>query len=82
MGQPSLDAAVVTLAAIPEYERAFRSVFGRPINATDLVRAMASYERTQVSFDSPFDRFMAGDERAISDSAKRGWTLFNTKAMR
>ena len=80
MGQPSLDAAVAQIAAVPEYEQSFRRVFGHPINATDLVRAIASYERTQFSFDSPFDRFIAGDKTAISESAKRGWDLFNTKA--
>jgi cytochrome c peroxidase len=80
MGQPSLDAAVARIAALPEYEQAFRRVFGRPINGTDLVRAIASYERTEFSFDSPFDHFMAGEGTAINDSAKRGWGLFNTKA--
>jgi cytochrome c peroxidase len=43
------------------------------------VRAIASYERTQVSFDSPFDHFIAGDGNAIDDSAKRGWDVFNTR---
>jgi cytochrome c peroxidase len=80
MGQPSLDAAVTQIAAVPDYSQAFRRAFGRPINATDLVRAIASYERTQFSFDSPFDHFIAGDTTAISDAAKRGWELFNTKA--
>jgi cytochrome c peroxidase len=80
MGQPSLDAAVAKIAAVPEYEKAFRTVFGGPPNPTDLVRAIASYERTQFSFDSPFDHFIAGEKNAISDSAKRGWELFNTKA--
>jgi cytochrome c peroxidase len=80
MGQPSLDAAVARIAAVPEYQRAFRRVFGRAPDGNDLVRAIASYERTQISFDSPFDHFIAGDKNAISDSAKRGWELFNTKA--
>jgi cytochrome c peroxidase len=80
MGQPSLDAAVARIAAVPEYQRAFRRVFGRAPEGNDLVRAIASYERTQISFDSPFDHFIAGDKNAISDSAKRGWELFNTKA--
>jgi cytochrome c peroxidase len=80
MGQPSMDATVAQISAVPEYARAFRRVFGRSINGIDLVRAMASYERTQFSFDSPFDRFVAGNKNAISDSAKRGWELFNTKA--
>src|SRR5438445_9185073 len=80
MGQPSLDAAAVQVAALPEYQQAFRSVFGRSPSGLDLVRAIASYERTQFSFDSPFDHFIAGDKNAISESAKRGWELFNTRA--
>jgi len=80
MGQPSLDAAVARIAAIPEYQDAFRKVFGGPPNARDLLRAIASYERAQLSFDSPFDRFIAGDSTAIDDAAKRGWELFNTRA--
>jgi cytochrome c peroxidase len=80
MAQPSLDAAVARIGKIGEYERRFRRVFGRPPNGTDLMRALASYERTQISFDSPFDHFIAGDQNAISESAKRGWKLFNTRA--
>jgi cytochrome c peroxidase len=79
MGQPSLDAAVARIATIGEYQRAFRRVFGRPPNGPDLVRALASYERTQLSFDSPFDHFIAGDRNAIDDAAKRGWDIFNTR---
>ena len=80
MGQPSLAAAVARIAAIPEYQDAFRKVFGGKPNARDLLRAIASYERTQLSFDSPFDRFIAGDSTAIDDAAKRGWQLFNSRA--
>src|SRR5205823_5949497 len=80
MGQPNVDAAVAQIAALPEYQQVFRSVFGHPPSGPDLVRAIASYERTQFSFDSPFDHFIAGDKNAISESAKRGWELFNTRA--
>jgi cytochrome c peroxidase len=80
MGHPNLDAAVAQIAAVKEYQQAFRAVFGRPPNGPDLVRAIASYERTQLSFDSPFDHFIAGDKNAIDESAKRGWELFNTQA--
>ncbi len=79
MGQPSLNAAVARIAAIGEYQQAFRRVFGRPPTGPDLVRAIASYERTQLSFDSPFDHFIAGDRSAIDDAAKRGWEIFNTR---
>ncbi len=77
MGQPNLDAAVAAIAKVPEYREAFPKVFGRPLNGDDLARALAAYERTQVAFDAPFDRFLAGDEKALDASAKRGWALFN-----
>jgi cytochrome c peroxidase len=80
MGQPNLDAAVAQITAVEEYQQAFRNVFGRPPNGPDLMRAIASYERTQLSFDSPFDHFIAGDKNAIDESAKRGWELFNNQA--
>lgn len=80
MGQPTLEAAVAGIAALPEYQQAFRRVFGSAPDGPNLLRALASYERSQFSFDTPFDHFIAGDKAAISDSAKRGWELFNTKA--
>jgi cytochrome c peroxidase len=79
MRQSSIESAVTNLAGIEEYRRAFLDIFGRPVNGPDLLRALAAYERTLVSFDSPFDHFIAGDQNAIDDHAKRGWELFNTK---
>jgi cytochrome c peroxidase len=80
MGQPSLDAAVAAIANDREYRQAFQVAFERPPNGPDLLRAIASYERTQVSFASPFDHWVAGNQNAISEPAKRGWELFITKA--
>jgi cytochrome c peroxidase len=80
MGQPSLDAAAAKIATIPEYRQAFQQVFGEAPNALNLSRALASYERTLISFDSPFDRFITGDQNAIDAAARRGWELFNTRA--
>ena len=77
MGQPNLDAAVAAVAKVPEYREAFQRVFGRPVNGDDLARAIAAYERTQMVFDAPFDRFLAGDEKALDASAQRGWATFN-----
>ena len=79
MGQPDLAAAVAKIAVIKEYQQEFQAVFGRPPNEVDLVRAIASYERTQFSFDSPFDHFIAGESNAIDAAAKRGWELFNSR---
>jgi cytochrome c peroxidase len=79
MGQPTLDSAVAHVAAAPMYREYFQRVFGRRVNGLDLTRAIASYERSQISFGSPFDHFIAGDSSAIDASAKRGWVLFNNR---
>jgi cytochrome c peroxidase len=80
MGSPSTADAVSKIAGDNDYQARFMEAFGRSVNEPDMLRAIAAYERTLVSFDSPFDHFVAGDANAISDSAKRGWQLFNTKA--
>jgi cytochrome c peroxidase len=80
MGSPSIADAVSKIAGDNDYQARFMEAFGRSVNEPDMLRAIAAYERTLVSFDSPFDHFVAGDANAISDSAKRGWQLFNTKA--
>src|SRR5204863_5584466 len=41
--------------------------------------AIAAFERTQYAGDSPFDHYLAGDDKAIDDAAKRGWSIFNGK---
>jgi cytochrome c peroxidase len=79
MGRHSPEEVVTAVASIPEYQTAFREVFGRPVNYDDLARAISSYERTQPAFDSRFDKFIAGDEGALSPEERRGWSLFNGK---
>jgi cytochrome c peroxidase len=80
MGMPSHDALVEKLKGIPEYVEAFRRVFGGEITIDRIAKAIATFERTLLTGNSPFDRFIAGDEDAISESAKRGWELFKGKA--
>jgi cytochrome c peroxidase len=77
MGMPDQQTAVKKLSSIPLYQKEFNAVFGRAPDYDDLVKAIAAYERTQVAFDSPFDRFMAGDDKALTAQQKRGWALFN-----
>jgi cytochrome c peroxidase len=81
MGMASHDALVGKLQNIAEYPPLFKQAFDSDqINIDNVVRAIASYERTVFSFSSPFDRFNAGDKAAVSASAQRGWDLFNGKA--
>jgi cytochrome c peroxidase len=79
MGQKSPADVVAAVAKIPEYAAAFQKVFGRPVHYDDLARAIAAYERTQTATGSRFDRFIAGDEKALDTAEKRGWALFNGK---
>jgi cytochrome c peroxidase len=80
MGSASVADAVSKIAADQDYQSRFMQAFGHGVNEQDMLSAIAAYERTLVSFDSPYDHFIAGDAGAISDSAKRGLELFNTKA--
>ena len=80
MASASIGDAFAKIAGDEEYQRQFMEAFGRIVNQQDMLSAIATYERTLVSFDSPFDHFIAGDKAAISEPAQRGWELFNTKA--
>jgi cytochrome c peroxidase len=81
MGMGDYQEVVARLAKIPVYRKAFRRAFKIEGITIDLVvKAIASYERTQLSGNSPFDRFIAGDSVAMTAAQKRGWALFKAKA--
>lgn len=69
------------LSAIPGYVKAFNAAFGEgDITRRKVELAMANYERTIVPTTAPFDRWIEGDDKAISASAKRGFEIFAGKA--
>jgi cytochrome c peroxidase len=69
------------LKAIPGYAAFFEEAYpGMGITEVTVARAIASYERTVLSTESPFDRWRKGDEKAVNDSVKRGFELFTGKA--
>jgi cytochrome c peroxidase len=69
------------LMAIPGYAAAFERAYpGEGITEKTIAKALASFERTVISADSPFDRWRAGNEKAVDESAKRGFKLFTGKA--
>jgi len=81
MGLRSNDAVVAQVVAVPDYREMFRRVFRQEgITIDSIVKAIAAYERTQLSGNSPFDRFISGDTNAITEAQKRGWELFKGKA--
>jgi cytochrome c peroxidase len=79
MGQGS-ELALTRLNRIPYYREQFRKVFKSSITNENIAQALASYERTLLSGNSPYDQFMAGDQGALSQQAVDGLRLFNGKA--
>jgi cytochrome c peroxidase len=76
-----VEAIEERIRAIPEYAAAFSAALpGMAINVDGMAKAIAAYERTLEPGIAPFDRWIEGDEGAISDSAKRGFVIFNGKA--
>jgi cytochrome c peroxidase len=69
------------IQAVNDYAMQFQTTLpGTPITIDAIATAIAAYERTVEPGPAPFDRWIEGDESAISESAKRGFVLFNGKA--
>lgn len=81
MANPNFATLTERLQAIPEYQSAFAAVFEGTASLGRIGDAIASYERTLLSANAPFDRWRFGrDENALSPAAKSGYALFNGKA--
>ncbi|MDO4569088.1 MAG: cytochrome c peroxidase [Planctomycetia bacterium] len=78
MGMENIEEKIVAgIKDDAEYQRLFQAAYGRDVNYADIGLALGAFERTLNFFDSPFRRYLAGDEDAISADAKEGWKLFN-----
>jgi cytochrome c peroxidase len=74
----SLPEAVEKLDADPNMRREFTAVYGNGPDASNIVDAIASFERTLVTPDSRFDRWLAGDATALSTDELEGYRLFKS----
>ena len=71
---------IARLSAIPGYLELFELAFGeREVTRRKIELALATFERTIVAGNSPFDRWIAGDNNAIGLAAKRGFQVFTGK---
>ena len=79
----TLEAATASIARVPGYAPYFEAAFGDDMVTIDrIAKAIATYERTVLSGNSAWDRFVYGDEPdALSESAQRGLELFEGKAL-
>ncbi|MFB9270184.1 cytochrome-c peroxidase [Bradyrhizobium erythrophlei] len=72
---------IARLSAIPAYVDVFRRAFGDgAVTRPRIEAALATFERSIVAGEAPFDRWIKGDDTAISAAAKQGFQLFNGKA--
>ena len=76
----NIDELVTELDAVPEYAEEFETVFDEKITASNIAKALAAFERTIVVKDTAFDKYLLGEEDAISADAKDGMKLFAGKA--
>ena len=77
----SLKGVEEKIGKIKGYQKMFKKAFGPgSITAEQIVQAIASFERTILSGDSDYDRFVAGNKQALSPSAQRGMNLFFGRA--
>ena len=81
-GFASHDELIKKINSIKGYKELFNNVYGKSkLTKENVGRAIAAFQRTLISGNSPFDRFdYDGDQKAISESAKRGKNLFFDKA--
>jgi cytochrome c peroxidase len=76
----TLELMTRSVQDIPGYVKEFEQVFGTSIVTVDLVvKAIAAFERTVVTTDSPFDRYARGDDEALTQIEKKGLEIFNGK---
>ena len=75
LGMHSIAQVEERLRAVPRYRELFAAAYPgevEPLTMMNAQRALAAFERTLISGDSAFDRYMAGDASALSASAQRG----------
>jgi cytochrome c peroxidase len=65
------------LRQIPEYQAAAQAIFGRDFDAWVLTRSLAAFERSLLSMNAPFDQYMAGNKKAMSNDQLAGWRIFS-----
>jgi cytochrome c peroxidase len=77
-GEP--EAVAKTLNGIPEYHQQFQRVMGGPATGENIAQALATFVRTLVSDDSPWDRYEKGDKAAVSADVIAGFRVFSEVA--
>ena len=76
----SREKAVADVAAVPAYQTLFRDAYASEVTEGSLRRAIAAFLRSVTANHAPVDRYLTGDERALTSDATQGFNLFFGKA--
>ncbi len=78
MGMSDLERAMQRVRDIPGYRPLFEQAFGKddPMTVDNAARAVAAYERTLITPNSPYDLFVKGDKSALTEQQQRGMKTF------
>jgi len=74
-----LDAMTTKLGDVSGYVEEFKKVYGTGVTSKGVAEAIAAFERTIISTNSAFDKFMTGDNKAMNESAQRGMKILQGK---
>lgn len=81
MGNPSVGYVVDKIKSFADYDDLFEQSFDKPVNMLMIGQAIASYERSLNSANSPFDQWYFGKQKkAVNSAVKKGFKLFTGKA--
>lgn len=72
----ALDSVVARLKSIAEYKTLFESIFPDAITSTNISKVIAAFERTIITNNSAYDRFIKGDANALNATQKSGFAAF------
>src|SRR5688572_2060163 len=81
MGMADEAALIARVSSVREYQKSFRRVFPREgVTLNTIANAIAAFERSLISNDAPFDRFIRGNKKSLTAAQQRGLELFKGKA--
>ncbi|MBF0327564.1 MAG: cytochrome-c peroxidase [Nitrospirae bacterium] len=75
----NLDFVEEVIRGVPEYVADFKKVFGAEPDKKKIAMALASFQRSLISKNSPLDRYLKGDKKALSKDAVKGLITFTGK---
>jgi len=75
----NLDYVEEQIRVVPQYVEAFKKVFGGEVTRERIAMAIAAFERTLISLNSPLDKYLKGDKKALSEDSAKGLDIFKGK---